>query len=192
MIDLALKFLRDFLNAEIPSLNNEIAVLGNITKESDIKDNKIHISLVLVEEERTLKDQNYRKRVNPTDDFYTTINPEIHLNLYVLITYQYSGANYEEALKQLGNVVTVLQGKNVFSKPDFTNPVYEPLEQIVIDLYTQSLEQNSNLWQAMGEKLSPSLLYKIRVIAIQANRALSTTAEIQTFGTDVKQKPYGN
>ena len=189
MIDIALKFLKDFLNQEIPDPVN-LVTLGNITKESDIVNDKIFLSLVQVEEEKVLKEVNHRRRVNPGDDFFTTINPEIRLNLYVLVTYQYNTKNYEEALKQLSNVIITLQGKNVFTKPDFINPAYEPLEQIVVDLYTQTLDQNNNLWQALGEKLSPSLLYKVRVIGIQANRALSTTGEIRSIGIDMLHKPF--
>lgn len=191
MLDVAMKFLRDYLNQEITSPNNPV-VLGNITKESDIENNKIHLSLVNVEEERILKEVNYARRINPGDNFYSTVNPEIRVNLYILVTYQYEGKNYEEALKQLGAVATVLQGKYVFTKPDFIKPAYEVLQQIVIDLYSQTIEQNSNMWQALGEKLSPSLLYKMRVIAIQANRVLDTTGEVRAVGIDVAQKPFEN
>lgn len=192
MIDLALKFLRDHLNQEITSPAN-LVVLGNITKESDIQADKIHLSLIHIEEERILKDVLYQKRLNPNDNFYTAVNPEIHLNLYILVTYQYSAAiNYEEALKQLGNVATTLQGKYVFAKPDLLKAAYEPLQQVVIELYSQSLDQSSNLWQAMGEKLSPSLLYKMRIVAIQANRVLSTTGEVNTVGIGAVHKTVEN
>jgi len=187
MIDLAMKFLRDYLNQEMANLANP-AILANITKESDIENDKIHLSLIQVEEEKVLKDVNHRRRMNANDDFYTTVNPEIRLNLYILVTYQYTAKNYEEALKQLSNVVTVLQGKYMFSKPDFMKPAYEPLEQIVVDLYTQTIDQNSNMWQALGEKLSPALLYKMRVIGIQANKALGTTGEVRAIGIDVAHK----
>ena len=189
MIDVALKFLKDYLNQEITNPANPV-VLGNITKDTDIVPDKIHLSLVQVEEEKILREVNHRRRVNPGDDFFTTVNPEIHLNLFVLVTYQYTSKNYEEALKQLSNVITTLQGKNVFTKPDFMLPVYEPLQQLVVDLYTQSLDQNSNLWQALGEKLSPSLLYKVRVIGVQANKALSTTGEVRAIGIDMIHKPF--
>ncbi len=189
MIDLALKYLRDYINLQITDPSSP-AVLGNIAKETDIVNDKIHISLIQVEEEKVLKDVNFKRRLNPTDDFYTTINPEIRLNLYILITYQYTNKNYEEALKQLSNVVTIFQGKYVFTKPDFIKVAYEPLEQIVLDLYTQTIDQNSNLWQALGEKLSPSLLYKMRVVGIQANKALGTTGEIRAIGIDVTNKPF--
>ena len=187
MIDVAMKFLRDFLNQEILAPENPV-VLGNITKEGDMTDNHIHLTLVQVEEEKVLKEVNHRRRLNPGDNFFTTLNPEIRLNLYILVTYQYSGKNYEEALKQLSNVITTLQGKNVFNKPDFMNPLYEPLEQIVVDLFTQTMDQNSNMWQAMGEKLAPSLLYKMRVIGIQAFRQLNITEEIKAVGIDVVHK----
>jgi len=191
MIDVALKFLRDYLNQEITDPANS-TVLGNITKESDITDNKIHLSLIQVEEEKVLKEVNHRRRASPTDDFYSIINPEIRLNLYILITYQYSGKNYDEALKQLSNVVTILQGKYVFTKPDFIKEAYEVLQQITIELYTQTIDQNSNMWQALGEKLSPSLLYKMRVIGIQANKVLDTTGEVRAIGIDVMHKPVDN
>ena len=189
-----MKFIRDYLNTQITSPADPV-ILANITKESDITNGKIHLSLIQVEEERIGREVIHRRRLNPTDDFYTVINPEIHLNLYILFTYQYTGKNYEEALKQLSQVITTLQGKNVFTEVDFakdasTKDAYKPLQQIVVELYTQSLDQNSNLWQALGEKLSPSLLYKVRVIGIQANRVLSTTAEIKTIGVDVEHKPF--
>jgi hypothetical protein len=185
MIDIALKFLKDYLNAQMPPGN---VVLGNITKDSDIIPDKIHLSLLHIEEEKIGKDVNHLRRLTPNDTFYTMINPEIRLNLYVLFTYQYTGKNYDEALKQLSKVVTVLQGKNVFSKPDFMKVEYEPLDQIVLDLYTQTIDQNSNMWQALGEKLSPSILYKLRVIGILAGRALSVTEEIRATGVDAVQK----
>ena len=72
MIDIALKFLKDFLNQEIPDPVN-LVTLGNITKESDIVNDKIFLSLVQVEEEKVLKEVNHRRRVNPGDDFFTTI-----------------------------------------------------------------------------------------------------------------------
>ena len=189
MIDIALKFLKDFLTQEIVS---PAAALGNITKENEIDPNKIYLSLIHVEEEKIMKEVSHQRRVRVEDNFYTTVNPEIHLNLYVLVTYQYSGKNYEEALKQLGTVVTVLQGKNVFTKPDFMKPAYLPLQQIVIDLYTQTIEQNSNMWQALGDKLSPSLLYKMRVIGIQANRGLDTIPEIRAIGVNTGNKQFEN
>ncbi len=188
MIDVALKFLRDYLNQEITDPANPV-VLGNITKESDITDNKIHLSLIQVEEEKVLKEVNHRRRANPTDDFYSVINPEIRLNLFILVTYQYPGKNYDEALKQLSNVITILQGKYVFTKPDFIKEAYEVLQQITIELYTQTIDQNSNMWQALGEKLSPSLLYKMRVIGIQANKVLDTTGEVRAIGIDMVHKP---
>lgn len=191
MIDIALKFLKDYLNQEITSPANAV-VLGNITKSDDVTDGKIHLSLIQVEEEKVLKEVNHQRRMKPGDTFYTTVNPEIRVNLYVLVTYQYTGKNYEEALKQLSNVATILQGKYVFSKPDFMKPAYEPLEHIVIDLYTQTIDQNSNMWQALGEKLSPSLMYKMRVVAIQANRELDQTGEIRAIGIDVSHKPLEN
>lgn len=191
MIDVALKFLRDYLNQEITDPANPV-VLGNITKESDITDNKIHLSLIQVEEEKVLKEVNHRRRANPTDDFYSVINPEIRLNLFILVTYQYPGKNYDEALKQLSNVITILQGKYVFTKPDFIKEAYEVLQQITIELYTQTIDQNSNMWQALGEKLSPSLLYKMRVIGIQANKVLDTTGEVRAIGIDMVHKPMDN
>ena len=196
MIDSALKFLRDFLNEELATaLNPDPVVLANITKDTDIENDKIHLSLVHIEEEKIGKEVNHQRRINPADTFYTTVNPEIRLNLYILVTYQYNSKNYIEALKTLGNVATVLQGRYVFTQKDFeTAPftAYKELQQVVIDLYTQTLDQSSNLWQAMGEKLAPSLLYKMRVVGIQANEPLAETAEIKAIGINVMHKPVSN
>ena len=187
MIDIALKFLRDFLTQEIGS---PVAAIGNIAKDGELDSDKIYLSLIHIEEEKILKEVKHQRRINIDDDFYTTVNPELHLNLYVLVTYNYSNKNYGEALKQLGNVITKLQGKNVFTKPDFMEEAYQPLQQIVVDLYSQTLDQNTNMWQVLGDKLSPSLLYKMRVIGIQANRALDTTPEIRAIGVNGGLKQF--
>jgi hypothetical protein len=186
MIDVAMKFLRDYINQELSPDND--AVLANITKADDITMDCINLSLIQIEEERVLKEVQHRKRLLLTDDFYTVLNPEIRLNLYILITYQYAHKNYEEALKQLSSVVTLFQGKYYFTKPDFIKPAYEVLEQISLELFTQTLDQNNNMWQALGEKLSPSLLYKLRVVGIQANNKLDSVGQITAIDLNVVHK----
>lgn len=187
MIDNALKFLRDYLNKEISGLANNV-VIGNIAKQEDITPDSLHLSLVHIEEEKVLREVEHRKRVNPTDNFYSVFNPLLKLNLYILVSYQYTKKGvYDECLKNLSKVAIAFQNKYVFQKSDFPNG-NESLEQLVVELYTQTLEQNNNMWQAIGEKLAPSLLYKVRVVAIAADKAISTTEEVKAIGLNVLHK----
>lgn len=187
MIDLALKFLRDYLNKDISGLANSV-VIGNITKQEDITPDSLHLSLLHIEEEKVMREVEHRRRANPTDNFYTIANPIMRLNLYVLVTYQYTKKGvYDECLKNISKVAVAFQNKYSFVKKDFPNG-YEALEQMVVELYTQTLDQNSNMWQAMGEKLSPSLLYKVRVIAIAPEKTIGTVEEVRAVGIDLVHK----
>lgn len=124
--------------------------------------NKIVLSLISLEEERVLKSQDNYIR---TPDGRTQIaNPEIKLNLYILFAAHFSNSNYDEALKFLGWVISYFQANSVFDST--THAALDPdVRRIVLELYTLPMEQQSQLWQSLGGKFLPSVMYKVRLLA---------------------------
>lgn len=189
MIHSALEFLTQELNAFIKlkvgdPLTTRIFLSG-VTNEAGIAipDQSLGLSLINIEEERTNKDQQSRF-VNDLGKVEKR-NPEIQLNLYVLITANFqnkqannSSDDYVEGLKQLSYAIAFFQSKNVFTPEN--SPALSgfdtKLTKIVVELYSYSFEQLYNFWSVVGAKYLPSVLYKVKTLRIQEN-ALQESGE---------------
>lgn len=191
MIDKALKFLTDEMNAYLDLQNGSNAgepliVLTNVADDSGsgwaIPPQKLGVSLINIEEEKIFKDQqtNFRNENGEFEQY----NPEIKLNLYVLVCANFVSTDgddkYEQGLKQLSRIISFFQGKYVFT-PD-NSPTLEPaLKKLIVELYSYSFEQQYNFWTILGAKYLPSVLYKVRLIAFQEKRLLNQNDAISGF-----------
>lgn len=193
MIHSVLEFLTQELNSFIKlkvgdPLTTRIYLSG-VTNEAGIAipDQSLGLSLINIEEERTNKEQQSRF-INAVGKVEKR-NPEIQLNLYVLITANFqnkqannSSDDYVEGLKQLSFAIAFFQSKNVFTPEN--SPALsgfdDTLKKIVVELYSYSFEQLYNFWSVVGAKYLPSVLYKIKTLTIQENA-------IQESGEPIEQ-----
>lgn len=193
MIHSALEFLTQELNAFIRlKVGDPITTrvyLSGVTNEQGIAipDQSLGLSLINIEEERTNKEQQSRF-INSVGKVEKR-NPEIQLNLYVLITANFqnkiannSSDDYVEGLKQLSYAIAFFQSKNVFTPEN--SPALSGfdanLSKIVVELYSYSFEQLYNFWSVVGAKYLPSVLYKVKTLRIQENA-------IQESGEPIEQ-----
>jgi Pvc16 N-terminal domain len=168
MLDKALKFLQnrivtDQFNGEVP----EPVVMGSIFNEKGeplIGAGIVGLMISSIEEERTFKAQMQKQK--RTDGDIEVANPEIKLNLYILAAAN-PGANAgsnDAALKRLSEVITYFQGTSFFDKTDY--PDLDPIEYLIVELYSLSFEQQNQLWASLGGKYMPSVVYKVRLVVI--------------------------
>jgi Pvc16 N-terminal domain len=168
MLDKAIAFLQnrivtDQFNGEVP----EPVVIGAIFNEKGeplIGGGIVGLMISNIEEERIFKAQlQKQKRV---DNDIEVANPEIKLNLYILIAANPGGnpGFYDAALKRLSEVITYFQGTSFFDKTDY--PDLDPIEYLSVELYSLSFEQQNQLWASLGGKYMPSVVYKVRLVAI--------------------------
>jgi hypothetical protein len=170
MIDKALKFLQteigkylEKIKLKNPSeekvhLKSLVEYDGNIA----IPPNSLGISLINIEEERVVKSQNSVLRTS--EGHISHINPEIKLNLYILISAYFN--DYATGLEYLSGAVRFFQGTNVFTHQN--TPSLDPsIQKLIIELYTLNFEQQNHLWGSLGAKYLPSVVYKVRMIVIQ-------------------------
>ena len=199
MIDKALRFLTDELNAYLDLQNgvssggDPIIVLSNVSDNVSgglaIPINKLGVSLINIEEEKVFKEQqtNFRN----ADGEFEQYNPEIKLNLYMLVSANFESENgddkYEQGLKQLSRVISFFQGKNVFT-PDNSPALDASLKKLVVELYSYSFEQQYNFWTVLGAKYLPSVLYKVRLLAFQEKRLLNQNEPITSFTLQLSDK----
>jgi hypothetical protein len=198
MIKEALKFLTDEVNNYItlragPPINGSWIVLSNVAKENGewaIPNNNLGMSLINIEEERVFKEQQtaFRNQSGEIEHY----NPEIKLNLYVLISANFTSGDsdltsteYMEGLKQLSYVISFFQGKNVFTTE--TSPTLDaPIRKLIVELYSYSFEQQYNFWTVIGAKYLPSVLYRVRMLTYQEKRVLDQQIPIDTLNIEMQ------
>lgn len=159
-----LNAIKTFLQDKFDSIeNNECTVeLGAIEKEGQIEKNLL-ITLVRIEEETSVKKQQAQlRKTDEGNTFYA--NPDMCLNLYILIS---SHASYNLALQQINNTVYFLN--SIYRDDD---SISEDIKKLSIELQSPTAEQWNSLWQTLGSKVVPAVLYKARMVSI--NSILST------------------
>lgn len=124
----------------------------------------LFVTLLRVEEETSRKPQ--LPLYNKVEKGYEMVNPEIWLNLHILITSQAN--DYGTALQQLSRVVYWINSipslkhnrkeESGNGGPDITN--YE----LVLESLTA--EQSNSLWQTLGAKMVPAVAYNVRMVQI--------------------------
>ncbi|MGD8663637.1 MAG: DUF4255 domain-containing protein [Desulfobacterales bacterium] len=175
MIDKALDVLkngiRDYL-VQLPDLNitsQEIIHLDHIVEADGslaLPGDSLGLSLVNIEEERITKAQQNFSR--SADGNIVHMNPEIKLNLFVLIVANFS--NYRTGLEFLSGAIRFFQSKNVFTTAN--TPELDPqIQKLIVEMMTLSFEQQNHMWGSLGAKYLPSVMYKVRMLTIQEGLA---------------------
>ncbi|MBN1209704.1 MAG: DUF4255 domain-containing protein [Myxococcaceae bacterium] len=181
MIDKALTVLTSqlnaFLNARFGPSGSELVALGPVPDAS--KDSApahpLTLSLVRLEEERVIKTQTAtRKRDSVIED----IQPDIKLNLFLLAACH--GTSYADALKFLSATVLFFQARPAFDPSNC--PGLDPsIEKLLVELYSQTFEEQNHLWGSLSLRYLPSVLYRVRMLIIQEGTPLRTTPPIRSM-----------
>ena len=173
-LDLLVQEIKAYLETVGISSNN-LVELGNIsqidvssggTGNSSSLQNKIILTLINIEEEKTLRNKpNYRIVDRQTE--YK--NPPVHLNIYLL--FSMTSTSYENALKYLSWIIKFFQQKNVFTPantPSASKPSSAEMNfKMILDLYSPTFEEANFLWSTLGGKQLPSVIYKLRLLELE-------------------------
>src|SRR5687767_7495345 len=168
MLDKAIKFLQeriitDQFDGEIPEPVVRGAIL-NEKGEPQLGAGTVGLMITNIDEERIFKAQLQKQK--RTDNDIEVANPEIKLNFYLLVAANpgTTTVSYDAALKRLSEVITYFQGTSYFDKTDY--PSLDPIEYLIVELYSLSFEMQNQLWASMGAKYMPSVVYKVRLLVI--------------------------
>ena len=190
--------LNEYLQLKTGTPGVDRVYLTSVATESGgvvIPDKSVGVSLINIEEDRVNKDQRTSVINNAGNVEYR--NPEIKLNLYILISANFqdeagndSSGDYVEGLKQLSLIISFFQAKNVFTQENSPSlATFDPnIKKLVVELYSYSFEQLYNFWSVVGAKYLPSVLYKVRVITFQEEEISRTGPPIEKIGIDSKNK----
>ncbi len=174
MIDEAIIFLRDRLNAALESGADPAG--GGLTEEKvvfpdgeklremvEFKMGAVTAMLVNVEEETTLR---------PADRFLRTArdgttmraSPEIRLGMNVIFVCHFK--QYGDSLKHLSQVIQFFQSHRIFTRAS-SPTLSERIEQLTVELLTLSFAEQNEIWGSLRTSPRPSVLYRVRMVVFR-------------------------
>ncbi|MDR9899779.1 DUF4255 domain-containing protein [Aetokthonos hydrillicola Thurmond2011] len=150
----------------------QVVLIDNICMAEELGGSKnqlnghVVMSLVNLQEEATLKNASHYRMDNGRTVYQ---NPPVYLNLFILFSSLHN--QYETALRLLSRVVEFFQSQQEIS---FTstpgNGTISPDLRVIPDLYSLSFEQLNQLWGSLGGKQVPFVMYRARVVVIDAQK----------------------
>ena len=189
MIDIALQFLNNELNTYMLMRTGSSSVEVKMSKVVDeagkyaFPEETISASIINIEEDRTFKSQvpDY-KYVNGQ---HVVLEPDLKLNLHVLLAANFK--LYDVALKYISLVLTFFQ-----SHPYFTPEVYPGLDsrigKLIVEMQSLSYEQLNQIWTFIGGKQLPSIVYKVRMVALQDETQSAIQPPLTIIKTDLRSQ----
>jgi len=184
MIDVSLAFVRQVLeqylvtncgqDTGIVVLNNVVDASGNIPQKNH---NKIVITLVNLEFETN---KQFYGGMRSDGEQFSRVNPALFFNLDILLSASFD--TYTEALKLLTASIGFFQENYNFNRENSPLLPYG-MSALKFEIENSPSSQTHNLWTALGAKYLPSIIYKIRHVAVQSGQVKSTdSAVINTSG----------
>ena len=190
MLDIALKFLADemnvYLERRLGAAGAGKAVASALVDDSGkwlLPDNQLGLTLVSLDEERTLRVQGFERVV--VEGRQVDLPPPLHLNLTLLLAARF--ARYDQALGFLSQGLTFFQAHSVFTP--HTHAGLDPrIENLVIEMLAYGPEVLNQTWACIGAKYLPSALYRVRLVALQDREPQAVGRPIEQIVTVLNDK----
>ena len=172
MIGASLQFLAMQLNLHLRrtmSVREDLVVVSRLI-ENDGKEyegalNKLNIFLI-----NMVRDSMVQNRATPELHGDRAVVPQkmVYLNLYFVLAANFKGGNYVDSLRYLSRAIAYFQDHTFFERTSWPD-MPEGLEKLFIDMECLSMQELNNLWGTIGAKYVPSVVYRLRTVALGGN-----------------------
>ncbi|MFT3794673.1 Pvc16 family protein [Flavobacterium sp.] len=144
----------------------------------------IVMSVVNIEEDRTLKNQSvYLRETRTETEIMRHRHPTQHLIISLLFSsYNKDLSKYLEGLEKLKSIIGYFQQNNSFYYKDNNSELIEypaflakteaqqqHYSRITIEPVSLGMDQLNQMWSCLGSRYMPSMLYKMRLYLVQGN-----------------------
>jgi len=172
VIDQAMLLLRNILNAHLTlavpgqdaSAEDAVVFLdGDKTDPISFRIGAVTMLLINVEQEPVLRAANPYQRLGSDGTPYRS-RPDIRLNLRVLFVARFK--QYEQALARLSQILSFFQSTPVLDAQSAPS-LPAAIPQLTMELVTQPLNEQNDLWNALRATFQPSLLYRVRMLVFE-------------------------
>ncbi len=139
--------LSDFLDSRFDTSEEPVTLSGIVNQDGTVAingENKIVCTLVNIERDGSNQ---------MAGGGFSRGDLPVHINLYVLFSAFFT--DYAEGLKFISGVIGFFQANPTFTYDGNT---------VKVELHNIDFRELGNLWTAVGAKVLPSVLYKIRTL----------------------------
>lgn len=166
-----------------------IALIETTAENSDKVNGKVVLTLINLDEEKTLKNLPNYKVINKLNTEYK--NPPVHLNLYLLISANCN--TYVNSLRSISKTIEFFQGKSTFTSENTTYTTKEDFDvlssfKLIVNLHTPTFEELNHIWGTLGGRQLPSVIYQIQMIEIDKKELTATGPVILEITDTLKLK----
>ncbi|MGX9460852.1 DUF4255 domain-containing protein [Shewanella sp. A14] len=145
-------------------LSEDIVVISNLVNHDGSVcaniNNRVVLFITNIEKETAMSHSSDSHRAAA----FATVKP-IFLNLYLMVSANFNGTNYNESLKFISSVIGFFQINPVFNHQN-SPELNRKIDKIILDIENIQTQDLSNIWGMLGAKYVPSILYKVRMITI--------------------------
>ena len=173
------------LRLQTPGASN-LVVLSNLVDAAGaaVPDAADKVAAFLVNIEREDVPTRTLQPIDAGQDRVGVLQPPVHLSLMVMFAANFSGSTYTEALKLIANTISFFQSRPVFNHSN-TPALDDGIDQLSIEIENLGLSDLSNLWGVLGGRYVPSVLYRLRMITIDARRIEGQRRRVEQVVTDL-------
>jgi hypothetical protein len=171
MLNNALTYLKRYLEEKVKQPNEGISLAAINRDGLQPGNGDLLITLLRIEEERSVpSNEYYRPAQRDSAGNMLSLkrkNPPVLLNLYILVSAQ--SENYETALSQISHVLSAFREKNIFEKDEIARTLEQTItgiDSLTLELCSLTFEQHNSLWQTLGVKIMPAVLYKVKTVIV--------------------------
>ena len=190
MLDVVLQFLKDQLNTYLLTQTGSnslgVVTLSKLVDEAGkyaFDEGAVAATIINIEEERTFKAQ--LPEYTYVNGQHIVLEPELKLNLYILFAANFR--LYDQALKFISYVLTYFQSHSSFIFDSY--PTLDPhIQKLTVELQSLSYEQLNQIWAFIGGKQLPSVIYKIRMVALQDEIQTAIQPSLSTINTNLRSQ----
>jgi hypothetical protein len=170
-----------------------IALIETTAENSDKLTGKVILTMINLDEEKTLKNQPNYKVINKQNTEYK--NPPIYLNLYLLISANCN--TYVNSLRSISKTIEFFQGKSTFTSENTSYTTKEDFDvlnsfKLIVNLYTPTFEELNHIWGTLGGRQLPSVVYQIQLVEIDKKELTATGPVILEITDTFKLKEKKN
>ncbi|WP_289659412.1 Pvc16 family protein [Flavobacterium panacagri] len=165
------------LTEEKTSLNYLIEPNSALPKSNQ---NKVVLSLINIEKETN--QPFYIRNQKLENGNYSNFNPTEKYNIDLLISSNFE--DYIESLKFLDAVILFFQINNYIDASS-SSSIPEGLTRLEFEYEKISYHQMHSLWTAMGAKYQPSIIYKMKLIKVQAHEIMEIIPSVKNTSNNI-------
>jgi hypothetical protein len=163
MINEGLEFIATTLNSYLKTtfqFTEDKVVVSNLVNADGslpiVINDKIVICLVNIDQGNNTTNVGFSK---------TTPIDKQSLNMSLEVLFAANFINYNESLKFISATLSFFQNNLIFQKTNYSS-LPKHIDKLELELINLSPEDTNYIWNTLGVKYMPSLIYKIKIVAV--------------------------